>query len=146
MSRGPKPGSNRSETSSDKALAAWGEPAPDWIIELAAACDASSQRMVAEVLGYSPAAVSNVLNCRYGVNGHGGDLSGVERAVRGAYMDASLSCPELGDLPLHTCREWQKTSRTFVNVNPLRLRMFRACRACPHGRRNTAVQATEPTE
>jgi hypothetical protein len=42
----------------DKALAAWGSPLPDWIKELAEACDASSLRKTATKLGVSAASLS----------------------------------------------------------------------------------------
>lgn len=135
MKRGPKPGSNRVETSRDKVVASWGETAPDWLFQLADACDASSQRRVSDTLGYSPAAVSNVLNKRYGIDGHGGDLASVEQAVRGAFMNAHLHCPELGQMPTHLCRDWQKKGASFANINPLRVRMYRACKGCPHSRK-----------
>ena len=134
MRRGPKPGANRTPQSVENMRAAWGEDAPDWVLILAQECDRTSQNAVAKAIGYSPAAISNVLKKRYGIGGHSGDLAAVEQAVRGAFMNAVLECPELGEMPTHTCLDWQKKARAFANVNPLRVRMYRACRKCPQGR------------
>jgi hypothetical protein len=49
-------------------------------------------------------------------------------------MNAVLTCPELGEMPTNTCLDWQKKAKTFANVNPLRVRMYSACRKCPQGR------------
>lgn len=134
MRRGPKPGFNRTPQSVENMRAAWGTDAPDWVEILAVECDRSSQRKVADAIGYSPAAISNVLKRRYGIDGHSGDLDAVEQAVRGAFMNAVLECPELGEMRAHTCLDWQKKARTFANVNPLRVRMYSACRKCPLSR------------
>lgn len=114
--------------------AAWGPDAPDWVRTLAQECDRTSQRVAAAAIGYSAAAVSNVLKARYGVNGYGGDLKAVEQAVRGALMGAEIACPELGAIPAHGCLDWQRKATTLITTNPLRLRMYRACRACPRAR------------
>ena len=134
MIRGPKPGANRTPRSVEKMSAAWGDDAPDWIAILASECDRTNQRTVAEAIGYSPAAISNVLNKRYGIDGHSGDLAAVEQAMRGAFMNAVLTCPDLGPIPTHTCLSWQKKARAFANINLLRVRMYRACRMCPLSR------------
>lgn len=112
------------------AAAAWGEPLPDWIAALASACETSSQRAVAERLGRSAGLVSQVLRCKYP-----GDMAAVEEAVRGAYMAATVDCPALGALPTDQCQVWQGRARAFANLNSLRVRMFRACNACPRYRR-----------
>lgn len=114
--------------------AAWGPDAPDWVRALAEECERTSQRVAATAIGYSPAAVSNVLKARYGRDGYGGDLRAVEQAVRGALMGAEIDCPELGPIPAHGCLEWQRRAATLITTNPLRLRMYRACRSCPRAR------------
>lgn len=110
----------------DIARAHWGTPAPDWIEQLARECARSSQRVVAERLNRSAGLVSQVLRQKYP-----GDMAAVEDAVRGAFMGASVECPALGTLPTDECQLWRKRSRKFVNTNSLRVRMFRACTACP---------------
>ncbi|MCW8856085.1 MAG: helix-turn-helix transcriptional regulator, partial [Kangiella sp.] len=60
----------------------WGDAAPDWVLQLAIECDNSSQRDVAVKIGYSPAAVTQILKNAYKAN-----LRTVEVAVRGAFMN-----------------------------------------------------------
>lgn len=104
----------------------WGESLPDWVAALAEACQSSSQSRVAERIGRSPAVVSQVLRAKYP-----GDLRAVEDLVRGALMSGTVECPALGLVPTHECRGWMVKARTFGNTNALRVRMYRACRACP---------------
>ncbi len=106
-----------------KARAAWGG-APDWIEALAAACDVSTGRAVAKRLGVSPAAVCRVLG-----NGYG-DTERMERRVRGILMAQTVACPVLGDIDAAACREHQE--RPYTPINPTFVRLFRACRTCPH--------------
>lgn len=107
------------------ALLHWGEDAPDWIVALAEACQSASQSRVAERIGRSPTVVSQVLRAKYP-----GDLRAVADLVRGALMSGTVECPALGLLPTHECRGWMARARTFGNTNALRVRMYRACRAC----------------
>lgn len=115
----------------DRARAAWGD-APDWIVTLAEACDRSSQRQVAEEIGYSAATISNVLKATYK-----GDLTAVEKAVRGALMRLTVDCPVLGEIPANQCLIEQR--RPFAATNARRVALYRACRGlggqrCPHSR------------
>jgi hypothetical protein len=111
-----------------KALAAWGEPLPDWIEALATACDRQSQNAVARRLGYSGAAVSLVLNHRYGR-----DLTAVEQAVRGALMATTVACPVVGELAADACNAHQRAP--WAPHNPQRIAFYRACRdGCRHSR------------
>lgn len=118
----------------ETARVAWADRggAPDWIEALAQACDASTQSAVAERLGRSAGLISQVLRCKYP-----GDMAGVEDAVRGAFMAATIECPALGTLPTDECQQWRARSKTFVNTNSLRVRMYRACHRCP---RNPAAR------
>lgn len=54
-----------SSTCAERARQGWGAEMPAWIRELAACCDASSQVAVARLIGYSPAAINQVLARRY---------------------------------------------------------------------------------
>jgi len=108
----------------------WTDGVPDWVMALARACAESNQRQVAARLDRSPALISQVLRNKYP-----GDMDAIEEAVRGAYMDASVQCPALGPIPADECQGWRRKSRRFVNVNALRVSMFRACARCPVNRR-----------
>lgn len=112
------------------ARAAWGDALPDWVEALAFECGATSQSRVAARMDRSASLVSQVLSRTYKA-----DLSAIEERFRGVFMAGRLKCPALGTLPLHECQDWRAKSRTFTTGNPLRVRMFRACAACPRNAR-----------
>lgn len=114
------------------ARAAWGADLPDWVLCLAEECAATNQARVAEHIGRSGALVSNVLRRKYP-----GDMEAVEDLVRGRYMRARILCPALGEISTAVCRNWLTKSRTYANENGERVRMYRACRACPKNRKET---------
>jgi len=107
------------------ARAAWGEALPDWLLVLARACDAGSQAEVARSLGYSPAVVSQTLNNKYRA-----DLGQVEARARQALMSGRIGCPVLGEIDGRRCLEEQR--RPLSTASSLRVRLWRACRACEH--------------
>lgn len=122
MIRGPSPGS----TSVDhvaKARSAWGVDLADWVIALAEAAQATSQRVAGERIGYSAATVSEVISKRYR-----GDLGKLEQMVRGALMGATVMCPVLDEIGRDQCRREQTTP--FRATNSTRARLRRACRTC----------------
>lgn len=125
MTRGPGIGSNRTTSSINKALKAWGACVPPWISTLAEECDGSSQRRVAEELGVSAALLSNVLGNKYP-----GDLVRIEQAVSARFMRVEVDCPVLGRTSRCNCLEHQ--GRGFSTASPLHLRLFRACPNCPN--------------
>ncbi|MEM7507660.1 MAG: hypothetical protein AAF415_13035 [Pseudomonadota bacterium] len=98
----------------------------DWIAILRAECEGTSQARVAKRCGYTPGVISQVLKGTYR-----GNLSRVETAVRRVLMEGEVNCPELGGIDGETCTVWQKAALKYANTNPRRVRMFRACRACP---------------
>lgn len=95
---------------------------PAWLLTLREQVADKGQRAVAKEVGYSAAVVSQVLNKKYG-----GDMSQVERRVRGAYMGETVFCPVLGEVSVNRCLEIQK--QPFASTNPQRVRLYRACRA-----------------
>lgn len=97
----------------------------DWIDALRRACEQETQASVAERIGYSASVISLVLKGRYR-----GNIAAVEQAVRGALMDERLECPILGEVRADVCREHQ--TRPFSATNPVRVRLYRACRRCPN--------------
>lgn len=108
------------------AEAAWGKAMPDWVRVLAQACARSSQSEVADALGRSDGAISQVLNNKYAA-----DTKRIEERVRGLYLDGKVACPALGEIPTIKCQDWRDQSRTYEPGSPLRARMYRACHACP---------------
>lgn len=105
---------------------AWGSPLPDWVRAIALACQRSSQAAVAKELGRSGAVVSQVLRGKYGT-----DTTRFEERVRGVFLNGQVDCPGAGTMPTHECQDWREKARVFAPGNPMRRRMFRACRACP---------------
>ena len=107
----------------EKTQAAWDGHAPDWVIELAKVCDQRSQAAAAADIGYSPAVVNRVLKRLYT-----GRYDAVKQAVTGAYMDATVTCPVLGELPSNQCLEIQR--QPYAPTNAQRVRLYKACRTC----------------
>jgi len=108
------------------ARLAWGDAMPDWVKVLAIECAKTSQAKVAKRLNRSASLVSTVLRAKYP-----GDMQAVEEIVRGVYLDQVAQCPVLGEVSTAECRDWMVKARSFSNENSERVRMFRACRACP---------------
>lgn len=108
----------------------------DWLVELARHCESKSQRQVASELGVSPAMVNQVLKGSYK-----GSLDTIRIKVEGLYLNSCVDCPVLGEIPVHECKSNQE--RPFSASNPLRVKVYRACRAgCP----NSALENTAKTQ
>jgi len=107
-----------------KAHKAWGEALPAWVEALATACDQTSQRRVAERIGYSSATVSLVVKATYT-----GDLTAVERAVNASILNAHVECPVAGNIPLADCIANQKPASRFTNQR--QIQFLRTCPTCP---------------
>lgn len=107
-------------------IASWGEAPPDWVLRLAEECDRTSQSKVAARINRSAALVSTVLRKKYA-----GDMEAVEEVVRGVYLGGTVLCPALGTISTALCRDWMQLARSYSNQTSERVRMYRACRACP---------------
>lgn len=104
----------------------WGESAPDWVLALAQAADSGmSRRRLAEVIGYSPAAVSQALSGKYR-----GSMSRMEAAVRASIMSGDVHCPVLGQISGKQCLDEQR--KPLASTSGMRVRLWRACRSCEH--------------
>mgnify|MGYP003653278235 CR=1 FL=1 len=104
MNRGPAPGT-RSEQRSfvEKAMLAWGEPCPPWVVALAELADSRRLKAAGEAIGYSGSLVSTVLS-----NAYQGDIDKVRQKVMGALMGETVQCPGLGHtMSRKTCLDWQ---------------------------------------
>ncbi len=99
----------------------------DWLAALRRACAESSQNAVGKRLGVSGGTVSQVLAGKYPAS-----TDAIEERVRGALMQKTLDCPQLGELSAKVCLDWQ--GKPFAATNPLRVRMFGACKKCPNRR------------
>lgn len=127
MNPGPAKNSRPSVDFRGKALAAWGDPLPDWLGELVALAEAEGLRTAGERIGYSASAVSTIISGKYQ-----GDVGRVEQMARGALMAETVECPVLGSMARNVCLEWQK--RPYTDVSALHIRMHRACRGCANRR------------
>lgn len=109
----------------EKAREAWGATAPEWVVVLAQACDASTQTAVAKRLGRSGSMINTVLGNRYA-----GRMDKIEALVRGELMRESVRCPVLGEITTRKCVDAQ--GRAYASTNALRIELRRACPACAH--------------
>jgi hypothetical protein len=112
------------------ARAAWGDPMPDWIEALARKANAGGLGSTARAAGYSGSTLSYVIAGKYA-----GNLARVETAVRGAFMDATVACPVVGEIGLNRCLEEQK--KNFIGSSAIRTKLYHKCRGigterCPH--------------
>lgn len=107
-----------------RAIAAWGEAMPDWVRLLAAACDKSSQRLVADRLGKSHGYVSRILNRKYA-----GSYDEAGTIVRVAYGSDQVECPVMGEMPLASCVRNRR--RKGLPTNRLQHLWARHCPVCP---------------
>lgn len=123
MSRGPKPKNFR-----EKVADTWGASPPDWIVVLADKCTALSQTAAAKALGRSASMISAVLANTYAEKG--GDLTDIERRVRGRWMGELVSCPAKS-APISTTQCDATRRRPFSASSPAAIRLYHACRACP---------------
>lgn len=139
MKRGPEAGSKAAPTKvvlppRQRAEAAWGAELPPEIEALVKACEASTAGAVATKLGYSSGLVSNLLARKYP-----GDVGLAFAKIRGALMGETVDCPILGVIPVTRCLVEQK--RPFAATNSVRARLYHACPACPHNRKNVTEEA-----
>ncbi|MCB1537347.1 MAG: transcriptional regulator [Rhodoblastus sp.] len=118
------------------ARAGWGEALPDWIVELAAQCDASTASAVAQRVGYSVSAISSAIRGTYK-----GDLGKIEQKVRGALMGEIVQCPVLDEITKDRCLAEQ--GKKHLGSSSTRAKLYRACRTCPnaYSRKETADAA-----
>ncbi|MCO5082615.1 MAG: transcriptional regulator [Rhizobiaceae bacterium] len=128
MNRGPVKSSRPAgPTFVEKASAAWGEPLPDWIEELARLADRDGLAGAEQVTNYSRSAISFALNGKYT-----GDIGRLEEMVRGALMQSNVDCPVLGEIGRDRCLTEQK--EPFRATSRHRAQLFHACKTCANRR------------
>jgi len=117
------------ETSAvNRAKSKWGISVPDWVLVLAKECDLTSQRRVADRIGMSATVINRILS-----NSYGASLDPLEERIRGKLMAKTIECPVLGEIGSDRCIREQGLPLTYQN--PLRLRVYAACRGgCQHSR------------
>ncbi len=107
------------------AISSWGRAMPRWIQVLAEACDASSQKRVADLLGISSAYVSRLLS-----NTYGADTAKAEQLVLANFTSDRVPCPFWrSSIPLSSC---QRARRRQAPQGEIFMSLKRACERCPH--------------
>ncbi|MCC0190466.1 hypothetical protein, partial [Pseudomonas aeruginosa] len=105
-------------------LSAWGERPPVFVQLLAAEVARSSQTKAGEAIGMSRSTVSTILANRY----PSPSTIRVERRVLAAL--SRIECPALGEAVTSVeCSEYLQ--RPAPLNNPVAMRCWKACRACP---------------
>ncbi|WP_345858693.1 helix-turn-helix transcriptional regulator [Shewanella algae] len=96
-----------------------------WLDVMAEQAQLNGQKVVAEKLHISRTTVSQVLSGKYP-----GDMERMQKLVEGAYMNHTVMCPVLGEIPLNECLANQKNTKT--TGSPIRIKLYRSCRGgCP---------------
>ena len=104
-----------------------------WLEVLQAEVAASSLAVVADKLGLSRTTISQVCNQKYP-----GDLARVQRLVEGNLMGHKVTCPILGEIPVHQCLAHQRRRADEVGTRPMDIKLWKACHSgCPRRRRGT---------
>jgi DNA-binding transcriptional regulator YdaS (Cro superfamily) len=112
-------------TNMQRAESAWGRDMPSWVRLLATACDAASQRAVADRLGRSSPYVSRLLNRNYA-----GSYEEAETIVRAAYGNEDVVCPLYGPIPLSSCIRNRR--RKAAPRNQSHHQHAATCPSCPN--------------
>lgn len=107
------------------AREAWGD-VPDWVEAIVVECDRTSQGKVAKRMGRSPSVVSQVIR-----NVYNGAMPAIEDRARAVFCETQQKCPALGWISSADCLGWRDQAAELTSSSPIRVRMFRACNACP---------------
>ena len=97
-----------------------------WLEALKTEVANSSNGKVASNLGVSKTVISQVCNNKYP-----GDMQRIRQLVEGAYLNQTVICPVMGELPVHRCMQHQV--RKQLSSNPLYIQLYKSCRSgCTH--------------
>lgn len=88
----------------------------------------TSQAEVARRIQRSTAAVNQVIKGSYA-----GDPAAILERVAAEFGNETVQCPAMGEVPLSVCLEAR--TRPFAAVNPMRVRLYKACRQCERSRK-----------
>jgi len=95
----------------------------DRLLDLTQAVRERGQARVARELGYSDAAICQVLKGTYK-----GDSARILQRVAEVFGREKVCCPIIGEITLGRCAEEKK--RPFSSGSPQRVQLWRACREC----------------
>lgn len=88
-------------------------------------CEKTTQADVARRLGVSQPAVSGALKGRYI-----GNVERLAERIRGELLNEHVPCPVLGQITTRICQD--EREKPFHTANPVRVRLWKECRQCPH--------------
>lgn len=83
------------------------------------------QSDIARRIGVSEGTISNALKGRYI-----GNVEALAERIRGELLNQTVDCPILGQITTRICQDERK--KPFHTANPMRVQLWRACKACPH--------------
>lgn len=108
----------------DRARAGWGDAMPSFVHRIALACDLSSQAVMADALGISRTALSQVISNKYP-----GTPKGLPDRVDALCPPLpSVECPIMGRIGSKLCDETRALA--YCATNSKHINQFRACRQC----------------
>lgn len=84
-----------------------------------------SQADIARRIGVSEGTISNALKGRYI-----GNVDALAERIRGELLNQTVACPILGTITTRICQDERK--KPFHTANPMRVRLWQACRTCVH--------------
>lgn len=84
-----------------------------------------TQSEIARRLGVSEGTISNAFKGRYI-----GNVDKLAERIRGELLNQTVACPILGEISTRICQD--ERSKPFAATNPMRVRLWRACKSCPH--------------
>jgi hypothetical protein len=83
------------------------------------------RRQVEADTGMSKTTLSLVLNQKYL-----GSMDNIKTQVVTAYTNISVTCPVLGTITVKRCND--ERIKPFSASNPIRVRLYQACKNCPN--------------
>jgi transcriptional regulator with XRE-family HTH domain len=101
---------------------------PDRMELLKNKCRELGQAEVARRIGKSDSAISQVLSGKYK-----GDPAIILQLVEEVFGGTIVQCPVLGPITLGRCAQERK--KPFAATNPVRIRLYKACRECKGGQK-----------
>jgi len=93
-----------------------------------------SQAEIARRLDVSDSTLSQAVRGKYI-----GNIDALAERIRGEFLKKTVACPILGEITSRICQDERKTP--FHTANPMRVQLWRACKACPN---NPAVKGEQP--
>ena len=116
---------SRDLTNIEKAVAAWGDPLPDYVELLANAADLLGQRGAGDKIGRSNAVVSKIINRVY----TGGSYEECAVIINAAFGGNKVDCPLYGEIAQASCVRNRR--RKGHPINALQRQFAGACPTCP---------------